>query len=552
MQTRNDKYSNYVNNIYNPSNLTEQEIVDNFSIRKKEFNLIFDNIKNSDMKYPEQHFIIEGLRGYGKTTLLRRLYIEINKDANLKSWLIPIRFPEEQYGIRYLFKLWEMSAKYLEIESSEFMGLYDELDSYSENPNYDDICFQLLERKLKEKKRKIILLIDNIGDLLKKFDLVEQQKLREILLTSAEIRIIGTSAGVLEFTFDYGAPFFDFFKPVRLKGLSENELVTFLGSLGNVFEQEDIKTTLKHNKAKIEVLRRLTGGVPRTIVLLFDIFVGRNNGSTFNELDAILDRVTTLYKSRMDSLSPVQQELIDIIALKWDGITSKEIADTTKTMKSKEVSAQLKQLEKYGLIEKIPLNLKNFMYQIKERFFNIWYLMRFGDRTAQNKVIWLICFLESWCSREELEEIVKEPTESVEKNNLSLKLIRKSIESNKIFANTHSLAMILLWNDMIKESIEAFNESMGLTCNSRNEINAINEFFMLLMAKKLYNSLLKIFSNDEFNLKDRFKPTYYALLYFIKEQDGKLQIEYKKMSQEYKETVEEIIEEIKKEQEIYK
>ena len=148
MQIKSEQYLSYISNIYNPSNLTEQEIVNNFSIRRKEFNLIFNTIKNSDMKYPEQHFIIEGLKGYGKTTLLRRLYIEINKEDTLKNWLIPVMFTEEQYGIRCLFKLWEMTAKYLEMESSEFIGLYDKLNSYSENVNYEDICFQLLEQKL--------------------------------------------------------------------------------------------------------------------------------------------------------------------------------------------------------------------------------------------------------------------------------------------------------------------------------------------------------------------------------------------------------------------
>ena len=101
----------------------------------------------------------------------------------------------------------------------------------------------------------------------------------------------------------------------------------------------------------------------------------------------------------MDRLSPVQQEIVDVIALSWDAITTKEIADKIR-MQSKEVSAQLNQLEKNGVINKIPVNKKNYMYQIKERFFNIWYLMRFGGEKEKYKVQWLVDFLENWCSRE--------------------------------------------------------------------------------------------------------------------------------------------------------
>ena len=117
--------------LYNPNNLTEEELVDRFVIRKKEFQKIFKDIKNSDMKYPEQHYIIEAQRGYGKTTLLKRLYFEIKRDSELKVRLIPVILPEEQYNIRKLFKLWEVTAEYLEMESDEFIGLYDEMDKYS-------------------------------------------------------------------------------------------------------------------------------------------------------------------------------------------------------------------------------------------------------------------------------------------------------------------------------------------------------------------------------------------------------------------------------------
>ena len=234
----------------------------------------------------------------------------------------------------------------------------------------------------------------------------------------------------------------------------------------------------------------------------------------FKELETLIDRVTPLYKHTMDRLSPVQQEIVDVIALSWDAITTKEIADKIR-MQSKEVSAQLNQLEKNGVIDKIPVNKKNYMYRIKERFFNIWYLMRFGGEKERYKVQWFVDFLQSWCSREELEEN-------------------------------------LLCNDLIEESTEKTHLFLQLANNTDKYNKSINEYFILLMAKKQYNSLFKLFTESEFKLKDKFKPTFYALIYFMKNQDEQFEIEYKKVGEELKETVEEIIEEVKKLEEKYK
>ena len=321
--------------LYNPNNLTQQELVDRFVIRKKEFQKIFKDIKNSNMKYPEQHYIIEAQRGYGKTTLLKRLYYEIKKDKDLKSRLIPVILPEEQYNIRKLFKLWEVAAQHLEMESDEFIGIHDEMDKYSGCEDFDDMCFKILEQKLKEKNKKLILLIDNIEGILKKFKLREQQKLREVLLTCAEIRIIGASSEILKFTFDYDKPFYDFFKQIKLKGLSSEETNEFLEKLGEIVNKQDISEILKSNKGKIEGLRRLTGGVPRVMTLFFDILIS-SSGTLCKDLETLLDRVTPLYKQIMDGLSPVQQEIVDVILLSWDAITTKEISGKIR-MQSKEV-----------------------------------------------------------------------------------------------------------------------------------------------------------------------------------------------------------------------
>jgi TPR repeat protein/Fe2+ or Zn2+ uptake regulation protein len=388
--------------IYNPGNQTQEELIANFVVRHKEFNEIFNDIKTSPMQAPEQQNIIQGPRGTGKTTLLLRLYYEVENDPALKPWLLPVIFGEEQYHINSLCKLWESVAEILE-EKEEFSGLYDGFEKAQGADDYETVCFGLLSKALQDKNRKLILFLDNFGDLLDRFTEAEHHRLREILLTSSDLRIIGASSVTLETTYDYSKPFFDFFRFIYIGGLDSKETRELLLNLGQNYGQGKIKDIVESHPERVEIMRRLTGGIPRTIILLFEVFVDDKSGNSLSDLEIVLDRVTPLYKHRMEDLSRQQQVIIDVMALNWDAMSVKEISESIR-MESKAISAQLKQLEKNRVVHKIETKTKNYLYQITERFFNIWYLMRQGRRREKNKVLWLVKFMQEWCSREELVE----------------------------------------------------------------------------------------------------------------------------------------------------
>ncbi|NOY57993.1 MAG: NACHT domain-containing protein, partial [Calditrichaeota bacterium] len=294
--------------IYNPATQTTEELIENFVVRTAIFQEIFDDIKNSPMQFPEQHYIIQGTRGQGKTTLLLRIAYEIKKDKKLRQRIIPVVFNEEQYNISRLYKLWETIAEYLH-EDGEITGLYDKMQEFADDDDYEQRCFQLLEETLKKHKKKLVLFIDNIDEMLTKFSKKEHHRLREVFMESAELRIIGASSVSLEFHYDYGQPFYyQFFKIQTLRGLTNAETNILLLKLGERYKRERVKEIVENQPGRVEALRRITGGVIRTIIILFDIFVDDSNGNAFRDLEKVLDNVTPLYKHRMDKLSPQQQE----------------------------------------------------------------------------------------------------------------------------------------------------------------------------------------------------------------------------------------------------
>jgi TPR repeat protein/DNA-binding transcriptional ArsR family regulator len=253
--------------------------------------------------------------------------------------------------------------------------------------------------------------------MLTKFSRKEHHRLREVFIESAELRIIGASSVSLEFHYDYGKPFYQFFKMPQLKGLTTKETNSLLIKLGEHYKRERVRNIVEKQPGRVEALRRLTGGVIRTIVILFDIFVDDTRGNAFKDLEKILDSVTPLYKHRMDKLSAQQQEIVDYIALNWDAVSTREIAQKTK-LQSKAVSSQLKKLEKFHIIEKEKTDTKNFLYRISERFFNICYLMRMGRKWDEKRVRFLVEFLQIWCDEKELERRAKKHLEAVRQSKL--------------------------------------------------------------------------------------------------------------------------------------
>ena len=406
-----------VANIYNPQNQSKEQLIESFVVRQQLFKKLFKVIKEAKMEVPEQHYLLLGRRGMGKTTLLLRLAYEIEDTPELNGWLIPLVFNEEEYGIRSLYKFWERVMQLLEDKHSAFSFEEETLRQMSRQyPNdhdaYEKALFEWLSGELKRNGKKLILFIDNFGEMTRKLSEAEARRLRKILQTNADLRIIAASSVVLEAFYKYDHPFYEFFKTEELKGLNEKETRELLLSLSEHYKKDEVRHIVENNPGRVEALRRITGGVARSIVLLFEIFADDKDGTAFHDLQIILDRVSPLYKHRMDELSDQQQAIVETIALNWDAISVKEIAEQTR-LESKIVSAQLGTLEKTGIIEKRPTRTKNHLYLISERFFNIWFLMRLGRKSDQKRVLWLVRFFEDWCDKDLMKSRVESHIEAM-------------------------------------------------------------------------------------------------------------------------------------------
>lgn len=398
-------FDNTLATVYNPHTQSKQELIDAFVVRHPLFHRLFKQIKQADMRYPQPHILIQGQRGMGKTTLLLRLCYAVENDAELNPWLLPVVLPEEAYWrINRLDKLWLALAETLADNQPAFADLIEQMEALPDDADFERSCFALLEQRLQQQQQKLLFFIDNLGELFRNFSEQENQRLREILMNCADLRLISASALVAEAYFKYQHPFYEFFKIYHLKGLDKIETYDLLRQLARHHNQQDQMQYLIENEAgRIESLRMLTGGVVRTLVLLFEIFIDNKNGQAVDDLEAILDRVTPLYKHRMDELEPIQRVIVDAVALHWDSISINDIASKTR-LNLEELKPHLQQLEDNTILKRLPSETDAPIYYLQERFFNIWYLMRQARRNAKQQVVWLVRFLAAFYGQQDLQQ----------------------------------------------------------------------------------------------------------------------------------------------------
>ncbi|MCX6317613.1 MAG: AAA family ATPase [Bacteroidetes bacterium] len=386
---------NTLQGLYHADKLDEQSFIDNFTIRLKEFQQIMDTLRDQQTK-PLQHFLITGKRGMGKSTLLRRIFIEV-QNTSLKDKMFCVRLGTEQYRLSRLYKLWEMVIENLATQVPELEQKRQEME---ESKDYEEHLAPVIGDYLAATGKTLLLLIDNFDQFIDKITEKDRHALREALI-QYPVQIIGNTVFYNEHFFSYNNPFFDFFKPIKLTNLSKDEAEDFIRDRARNEGIENFEEVFKTQKGKITALRILSGGVPRTLLILLSIISRNNTGDAVEYLHEMIELVTPLYQDRMKSLSPQQQEIMHHLAMQWDRTPVKELAAAMR-IPSKSISAQLLQLENSGYINKVDIPGRNHYYEIDERFFNIWLLMSEAAPYDTKRVIWLTKWLDAFYSKDEL------------------------------------------------------------------------------------------------------------------------------------------------------
>lgn len=394
--------------IYNPDLLDKDELVRGFVARLDVLRLFVDDLRRVTGGGGVQHHLLVGQRGTGKTTLLHRLRYAVDDDPALRKAWLPLIFPEEQYEVAHLSDFYLNCIDALS-DALEMRGSLDAaraldraVESLPDRPEEAraERALDLLIHTAKRLRVRLLLLLDNIDLLFHRLS-DHHWTLRELLSSQERLCVIGTSAAAIEATYDYGKAFYEFFQVHTLGGLTEDECREVLLALSRMFDTPAVEQWITQEPARLRALRLLTGGNPRTVVLLHTIAASGAGGDVRSDLERLLDQCTPLYKSRFESLPDQAQRVVHALALHWHPASAAEIAEAAR-LDVNAASSQLARLARDGVVEKVPFVPETKTgFQIAERFFNIWYLMR-SSRRVRRRLVWLVEFLEMLYEGEEL------------------------------------------------------------------------------------------------------------------------------------------------------
>ncbi len=347
----------------------------------------------------------------GKTSLLRRLAVEVDHDPELSKRFVALRFREEQYNVLNLASFWRNCMESLAewAEKSGLDDLADRLDEIASGNHCqdDDTAEECFEAEMVALGRRAVLLVDNLDLVLSALPEKSNWKLRGVLQSKAGPIVVGAASQALKATANRDAAFYEFFQPHYLNPLDLTETRDCMLTLAKRrdLKGKAVQLVVRSQPERLQTLHALTGGNPRVISLIYRLLESSDTHEVMSDLNALLDDVTPYYKHKIEEYSSTQQRaVIDAISLNWDPITTGDLSKITG-IKSTTISPILVKLRKDGMIENVDVSGSYAGHQIVERFFNIWYLMRHGTRRTKQKMRWLVGFFTSFYSPKELMQL---------------------------------------------------------------------------------------------------------------------------------------------------
>lgn len=363
---------------YNPAFLSDDALIEGFCVHQGELATLVDIVRKNTLSV-NQHVMTIGQRGSGKTTLMRRLGAEITRDADLQARWFPIICSEELYEVVTLEDFWlEIlfhASKQGSASSEALHATYEELKrNHKSDPKLAALTLTALLEFSNTIGRRLLIICENMNQLFSgSLGEKEAWGLRRIMQSEPRLMFAATATRSFDQLEGKDKAFFDAFKLIELKRLSAEDCRTLWRSSAG----REIPSS------QARALQILTGGLPRLMVLLAHFGRDLSFLNLMENLERLIDDHTDYFKSGIETLPVKERKVFVTLATLWQNSTAAQIAQSGR-MDIRETSALLNRLVGRGIVREFEapsagLKRRPKTYQLTERLFNIYYLMRRGD-----------------------------------------------------------------------------------------------------------------------------------------------------------------------------
>ncbi|GAI82765.1 unnamed protein product, partial [marine sediment metagenome] len=190
-------------------------------------------------------------------------------------------------------------------------------------------------------------------------------KVRHTLLNEPRIMLLASATSRFKEMDSSDKAMFELFRTYELKPLNEAECQMIWTS----------ETGKDLGEKRIRPIQILTGGNPRLLTIIVSFAVRLSFKELMSDLVQLVDEHTEYFKSHLDGLPAVERKVYVALAELWDPVTASEAAKLARLSVSK-TSALLGRLMERGAVAIWREKGRKKWYQVAERMYNIYYLMR--------------------------------------------------------------------------------------------------------------------------------------------------------------------------------
>ncbi len=389
---------------YNPAEMPAEDLEATFVGRQHLLDRLITAVREQTDAGSIQHYLLLGPRGIGKTTLLLMLYRRIKEDPELSGRWFPIRYREEEFYVYTLRDLLALALEHLYEEEGvpEAETIRHEAEAEDDDEQSMAKLLDGLRKITKSYKKRLLLLIDNFDQFFpgRAANDLDQHAFRKLLSTESFLMVVGTSTLLFEDIFSYDEAFFNFFAPIPVENLSDEEIQDLLYRWATLDENQNFLKEYEQLKEKVRAITYLTGGNPRLVMMLYEILSQRQFLSVVQTLRETIDDLTPLLKDVLEDLPRQQSKVLDALMRLGGTASPSKIAEHAR-LPLNVVTTQVGRLKGARRIEVQGEGRgKPAVCRVSDQMFRTWYQMRYL-RPARRRVEMFVEFLQAWFTVED-------------------------------------------------------------------------------------------------------------------------------------------------------